>query len=119
MSFVGPNAFSAPTFRTIESRLANFSPGINLREHIIDNPTTIADLQVHHGYTLRHALGSTACRARGSSHGSPRTLPQTDVVRATTRPNPAVSLDCPSTRGSEVALDSITASAETCIDSER
>ena len=47
MSFTGPSALSAPVFRAIESRLAGFMPPINLREHIVDNPTTPADLKVH------------------------------------------------------------------------
>jgi hypothetical protein len=47
MPFTGPSALSAPTFLAIEKRLGSFSPPINLREHIVDNPTTIADLQVH------------------------------------------------------------------------
>ena len=32
MSFTGPAALIAPTFRKIEARLAEFSPAINLRE---------------------------------------------------------------------------------------
>jgi hypothetical protein len=45
MAFTGSTA-NPDTFRAIESRLGNFSPGIKLREHIVDNPTTIADLKV-------------------------------------------------------------------------
>jgi hypothetical protein len=41
----GPYAVNEPTFRTIEGRLATL--GINLKEHLVDNPTTIADLEVH------------------------------------------------------------------------
>jgi hypothetical protein len=47
MSFTGPNALSAPTFLALEKRLNSYSPPIKLREHIVDNPTTIADLNVH------------------------------------------------------------------------
>jgi hypothetical protein len=47
MSFTGPSALNTPTFRKIESRLAEFSPPINLREHIVDDPVTIADLKVN------------------------------------------------------------------------
>jgi len=47
MAFTGPTALNTPTFRKIEARLAEFSPAINLREHIIDDPVTIADLKVN------------------------------------------------------------------------
>jgi hypothetical protein len=47
MSFTGTTALSAPTFRAIESRLASFYPAINLRDHIVDKPVTIADLKVN------------------------------------------------------------------------
>jgi hypothetical protein len=47
MTFTGTIWKHAKTFRTIESRLANFSPPIILRDHIVDNPTTVSDLEVH------------------------------------------------------------------------
>ena len=47
MSFIGPIAISADTFRKIETRLSNFSPPIKLREHLVDKPSTIADLEAH------------------------------------------------------------------------
>jgi hypothetical protein len=46
MSFTGSTRYP-DTFRKIETRLRNFSPPIELREHIVDNPTTIADLETH------------------------------------------------------------------------
>jgi hypothetical protein len=47
MSFIGPSAIYSDTFRKIETRLSNFSPPIKLREHLVDKPSTIADLKVH------------------------------------------------------------------------
>jgi hypothetical protein len=46
MSFTGLTAYP-DTFRKIETRLSNFSPPIKLREHLVDKPSTIADLEVH------------------------------------------------------------------------
>jgi hypothetical protein len=43
----GPGAVNEPTFRIIEGRLAGF--GIELKKHLIDNPSSIADLEVHPG----------------------------------------------------------------------
>lgn len=47
MTFTGTIRNNADTFGSIESRLANFSPSIFLREHIVDGPTSVSDLQVH------------------------------------------------------------------------
>jgi hypothetical protein len=47
MSLTGPDAIKADTFRKIEARLSNFSPPITLREHLVDKPTTVSDLEVH------------------------------------------------------------------------
>lgn len=47
MSLIGPTAINSDTFRKIETRLSNFSPPINLREHLVEKPSTIADLEVH------------------------------------------------------------------------
>jgi hypothetical protein len=47
MSLTGPSAVNSETFRKIETRLSNFSPPIKLREHLVDNPSSIADLEVH------------------------------------------------------------------------
>lgn len=41
----GPMAVHEPTFTAIESRLATV--GVNLKEHLVDKPTTVADLEVH------------------------------------------------------------------------
>lgn len=46
MTFTG-TINNADTFGSIESRLANFSPPIFLRDHIVDNPTSLSDLEVH------------------------------------------------------------------------
>lgn len=46
MSFIGSTKYP-DTFRKIETRLRNFSPPIELREHIVDNPSTVADLKTH------------------------------------------------------------------------
>jgi hypothetical protein len=45
MGIKGPNAKLAPTFRTIAKRLSGFN--ITLTDHLLDNPRTIADLEVH------------------------------------------------------------------------
>lgn len=42
---IGPRAVNEPTFKTIEGRLAGL--GIKLRDHLVANPTTVADLEVH------------------------------------------------------------------------
>lgn len=47
MSKTGPSAVNDQTFRTIEKRLAAFNPPIKLREHLVKNPSTVADLEVH------------------------------------------------------------------------
>jgi hypothetical protein len=47
MSLTGPFAVNSETFRKIETRLSNFSPPIKLREHLVDNPSSLADLEVH------------------------------------------------------------------------
>lgn len=41
----GRAALNEPTFRAIENRLATI--GIKLREHLVDDPRSIADLEVH------------------------------------------------------------------------
>lgn len=45
MSFIGPSAVYADTFRAIERHLSAFTPPIKLREHLVDNPKTVADLE--------------------------------------------------------------------------
>ena len=47
MSLIGSTAINSYTFRKIETRLSNFSPPIKLREHLVDKPSAIADLEVH------------------------------------------------------------------------
>ena len=47
MSLTGPAAVNSDTFRTIEARLASFNPPIKLRKHIVDNPRSVVDLEVH------------------------------------------------------------------------
>jgi hypothetical protein len=47
MALTGQAAINSETFRKIESRLSNFTPPIKLREHLVDKPTTVADLHVH------------------------------------------------------------------------
>ena len=42
---IGPSAVNEPTFRTIEARLA--TAGICLKDHLLENPASIADLEVH------------------------------------------------------------------------
>lgn len=56
MSFIGPSAVYADTFRAIERHLSAFTPPIKLREHLVDNPKTVADLEVHL-LTLARAAG--------------------------------------------------------------
>ena len=46
MPYNGPVA-NPDVFRAIENRLASFSPPINLREYLVDQPTSQADLIVH------------------------------------------------------------------------
>lgn len=41
----GRAALNEPTFRAIENRLATI--GIKLREHLVDDPRPVADLEVH------------------------------------------------------------------------
>src|SRR5262249_40392532 len=47
MSFYGRDAFYAPTFVAIQNRLANFSPAINLRHYIVEDPQSQSELTVH------------------------------------------------------------------------
>jgi hypothetical protein len=47
MTFTSTVFQNPSTFRSIESRLANFNPPIVLRDHIIDNPISASDLTVH------------------------------------------------------------------------
>jgi hypothetical protein len=47
MSLIGPDAVGSGTFRKIERRLGNFDPPLKLREHLVDKPSTRADLEVH------------------------------------------------------------------------
>jgi hypothetical protein len=47
MSHTGPEAIHEPTFRKIEARLRSFSPPIELREHLVPKPSSVADLEVH------------------------------------------------------------------------
>lgn len=56
MSFIGPSAVYPDTFRAIEWRLSAFTLLIKLREHLVDNPKTVADLEVHL-LTLARAAG--------------------------------------------------------------
>ena len=45
MGIKGPDAKLAPTFRTIAKRLSGFN--ITLTDHLLDDPRSIADLEVH------------------------------------------------------------------------
>lgn len=56
MSFIGPSAVYVGTFHAIERHLSAFTPPIKLREHLVDNPKTVADLEAHL-LTLARAAG--------------------------------------------------------------
>src|SRR4051812_22592297 len=47
MSFYGRDALYASTFVAIQNRLASFSPGINLRDFIVEDPQSRSELMVH------------------------------------------------------------------------
>lgn len=44
---IGAAALASDTFKTIQKRLNGYSPGINLRDHLVENPRTKEDLTAH------------------------------------------------------------------------
>lgn len=73
MSFIGSSAVYADTFRAIERRLSAFTLPIKLREHLVDNPKTVADLEAH-----LLTLARAAMRLRYLQYGG--SVPENSVI---------------------------------------